>query len=68
MSRNDQVTRQWLLLQILEKPGDATIEELARSLPADAEEFVESLHGCFPAGIGPHKGYAEHRGENRKPE
>src|SRR5512139_747245 len=35
MSRNDQVTRQWLLLQALEKPGGATIEELAQSLPED---------------------------------
>jgi predicted DNA-binding transcriptional regulator YafY len=35
MPRNDQVTRQWLLLKILEKPGGATIEELAQSLPAD---------------------------------
>jgi predicted DNA-binding transcriptional regulator YafY len=33
MPRNDQVTRQWLLLKVLEKPGGATIEELARSLP-----------------------------------
>ncbi len=35
MSRNDQVTRQWLLLQMLERPGGATIDELVRSLPAD---------------------------------
>ncbi len=35
MPRNDQVTRQWLLLKMLEKPGGATIEELARSLPED---------------------------------
>ena len=35
MPRNDQVTRQWLLLKILEKPSGATIEELAHSLPAD---------------------------------
>lgn len=149
MSRNDQVTRQWFLLQALEKPGGATIEELAKSLPEDyvchprtirrdlealelrfplytehlggqvrwklvegfhrvpslqfsatelmalaftrdltrplegtpiresidsalakvqgalpaaAEEFVESLHGWFSAGIGPHKVYREHRG------
>jgi predicted DNA-binding transcriptional regulator YafY len=148
MSRNDQVTRQWFLLQALEKPGGATIEELAKSLPQDyacnprtirrdlqalearfplytdnvdghvrwklvegfnrvpalqfsatelmaltftremarplegtpikdsidsalvkvqsalpaaAEEFVDSLHGWFSAGIGPHKIYREHR-------
>jgi predicted DNA-binding transcriptional regulator YafY len=35
MPRNDQVTRQWLLLQALEKPGGMTIEELAQSLPED---------------------------------
>ncbi len=35
MPRNDQVMRQWLLLQALEKPGGATIEELRRYLPAD---------------------------------
>ena len=35
MPRNDQVTRQWLLLKVLEKPGGATIEELAKSLPED---------------------------------
>jgi predicted DNA-binding transcriptional regulator YafY len=35
MSRNDQVTRQWFLLQALEKPGGATIDELAQSLPED---------------------------------
>jgi hypothetical protein len=35
MPRNDQVTRQWFLLQALEKPGGATIEELAQSVPND---------------------------------
>jgi predicted DNA-binding transcriptional regulator YafY len=35
MPRNDQVTRQWLLLKVLEKPGGATLEELAQSLPED---------------------------------
>ena len=43
MSRNDQVTRQWLLLQALEKPGGATIEELGRSLPAD--------YACHPRTV-----------------
>jgi predicted DNA-binding transcriptional regulator YafY len=148
MSRNDQVTRQWFLLQSLERPGGATIEELAQSLPADyvchtrtirrdlqalearfpiysdriegrvhwklvegfnrvpalqfsatelmaliftrdlakplegtpikesldsalvkvtgalpaeATEYVQSLHDWFSAGIGPHKSYREHR-------
>ena len=31
------------------------------ALPAGAEEFVQSLHGWFSAGIGPHKVYQEHR-------
>jgi predicted DNA-binding transcriptional regulator YafY len=35
MSRNDQVTRQWLILQALERPGGATIEEIAQSLSKD---------------------------------
>ena len=35
MPRNDQVTRQWLILQALERSGGATIEEIARSLPED---------------------------------
>jgi predicted DNA-binding transcriptional regulator YafY len=35
MARNDQVTRQWMLLKILERPGGATIEELVKSLPED---------------------------------
>ncbi len=43
MPRNDQVTRQWLLLQILERRGGATIEELARSLPED--------YACHPRTI-----------------
>jgi predicted DNA-binding transcriptional regulator YafY len=43
MPRNDQVTRQWFLLQALEKPGGATIEMLARSLPRD--------YACHPRTI-----------------
>ncbi len=35
MPRNDQVTRQWLLLKVLEKAEGATIEELGQSLPED---------------------------------
>ena len=35
MPRYDQVTRQWLLLQALQKPGGATIEELSPSVPED---------------------------------
>jgi predicted DNA-binding transcriptional regulator YafY len=35
MSRNDQVTRQWFLLQSLESPKGATLQELAAALPED---------------------------------
>ncbi len=35
MPRNDQVTRQWMILQALVRPGGATIEEIARKLPED---------------------------------
>ena len=35
MPRNDQVTRQWLLLQKLEHSHGATLQELANSLPED---------------------------------
>ncbi len=55
MPRNDQVTRQWLLLQALERPGGATIEELARSLPEDyacnlrtIRRDLQALEACFP--------------------
>jgi predicted DNA-binding transcriptional regulator YafY len=43
MSRNDQVTRQWHLLQALERPGGATIDDLAKSLPED--------YACHPRTI-----------------
>ncbi|NWG12794.1 MAG: WYL domain-containing protein [Acidobacteria bacterium] len=43
MSRNDQVTRQWFLLQALEKPGGATLPELAAALPED--------YACHPRTI-----------------
>jgi predicted DNA-binding transcriptional regulator YafY len=43
MARNNQVTRQWFLLQALEKPGGATIEELMRSLPADFACHVRTI-------------------------
>lgn len=47
--------RQWLLLQALEKPGGATIEELAKSLPEGyactthtIRRDLQALEGCFP--------------------
>ena len=55
MPRNDQVTRQWFLLQALEKPGGATIEELTRSLPPDyaccartVRRDLQALEARFP--------------------
>jgi predicted DNA-binding transcriptional regulator YafY len=55
MPRNDQVTRQWFLLQALQKPGGATIEELARSLPKDyachlrtIRRDLQALEARFP--------------------
>ncbi len=49
LSRNDQVTRQWFLLQALEKPGGATIDELARSLPADYTCHARTIRRDFYA-------------------
>jgi predicted DNA-binding transcriptional regulator YafY len=43
MARNDQVTRQWFLLQALEKPNGATIEELAKSLPEDYACHIRTI-------------------------
>lgn len=55
MPRNDQVTRQWFLLQVLERPGGATIEELAQSLPEDyachtrtIRRDLQALEARFP--------------------
>ena len=55
MSRNDQVTRQWYLLQALGRPGGATIDELAGSLPEDyachartIRRDLEALEVRFP--------------------
>ncbi len=60
MSRNDQVTRQWFLLQAIEKPGGATIEELVRSLPPDytchartVRRDLEALGVKFPIYTDP---------------
>ncbi|BCA56426.1 putative Transcriptional regulator [Nitrospira sp. KM1] len=35
MPRNDQVTRQWYLLRLLESPGGVTLEDIVNRLPAD---------------------------------
>ena len=55
MSRNDQVTRQWLLLQRLESAQGATLQELAASLPEDFSRHprtirrdLEALEVRFP--------------------
>ena len=55
MPRNDQVTRQWILLQALDRPGGATIDELAQYLPVDfacnartIRRDLEALEAAFP--------------------
>jgi predicted DNA-binding transcriptional regulator YafY len=55
MSRSDQVTRQWLLLQRLEGPRGATLQELAACLPEDMTRHprtvrrdLEALEVHFP--------------------
>lgn len=55
MSRNDQVTRQWFLLQKLESPRGATLRELAAALPEDSPRHprtirrdLEALEVRFP--------------------
>lgn len=63
MPRNDQVTRQWFLLQAIEKPGGATIEEIVRSLPPDyachsrtVRRDLEALGVKFPIYTDPVEG------------
>ena len=55
MSRSDQVTRHWLLLQRLEGPRGATLQELAACLPEDMTRHprtvrrdLEALEAHFP--------------------
>ncbi|MBI3300887.1 MAG: hypothetical protein HYZ72_02250 [Deltaproteobacteria bacterium] len=56
MSRNDQVTRQWLLLQKLESARGATLQELAAALPEDFSRHPRTIRrdlealeaACFP--------------------
>src|SRR5262245_11576138 len=55
MSRNDQVTRQWFLLQKLESARPVTLQELAAALPADLSRHprtirrdLEALEARFP--------------------
>ena len=43
MPRNDQITRQWLLLQKLEGSGGATLQELAASLPEDYSRHPRTI-------------------------
>ncbi len=43
MPRNDQVTRQWYLLRKLEGSRGATLEELAKSLPADFPKHLRTI-------------------------
>ena|SRR6266581_5112768 len=55
MSRDDQVTRQWLLLKKLESARGATLQELAAALPEDFSRHprtirrdLEALEVRFP--------------------
>lgn len=55
MPRNTQVTRQWLLLEKLQRSNGATLEELVASLPPDSPRHartvrrdLEGLEACFP--------------------
>jgi predicted DNA-binding transcriptional regulator YafY len=55
MSRNDQVTRQWFLLQKLESARAGPLQELAAALPADLARHprtirrdLEALEARFP--------------------
>lgn len=55
MSRNDQVTRQWFLLQRLESSRGSTLQELDDFLPADYRSHtrtirrdLEALEARFP--------------------
>jgi len=55
MARNEQVTRQWLLLRKLESSRGATLNELANSLPTEytchprtVRRDLEALETCFP--------------------
>ncbi|MBI3300466.1 MAG: WYL domain-containing transcriptional regulator [Deltaproteobacteria bacterium] len=56
MSRNDQVTRQWLPLQKLESARGATLQELAAALPEDFSRHPRTIRrdlealeaACFP--------------------
>ena len=43
MSRNDQVTRQWFLLQRLESSRGSTLQELAESLPEDYRSHPRTI-------------------------
>ena len=59
MSRSDQVSRHWLLLQRLEGPRGATLQELAECLPEDmmrhtrtVRRDLEELEQHFPLGSG----------------
>ena len=62
MPRNDQVTRQWLLLQKLENSRGATIQELAASLPEDLSRHprtirrdLEALEAAYIPLVTEHK-------------
>jgi predicted DNA-binding transcriptional regulator YafY len=40
---------------------DSALVKAKQALPAEAEEYLQSMQGWFSAGIGSHKNYREHR-------
>ncbi len=51
MSRNDQVTRQWLLLQKLESTRGVTLQELAEALPEDLSRHPRTIRRDLEAVV-----------------
>ncbi len=43
MPRNDQVTRQWHVLRLLESPRGVTLDELPKRLPADYTRHARTV-------------------------
>jgi len=53
VARNDQLTRQWHLLQRLESPRGATLPELAAGLPDDFPKHLRTLRRDLAAVEAP---------------
>ncbi|MCE2486456.1 MAG: transcriptional regulator [Desulfurellaceae bacterium] len=65
MPRNDQVTRQWLLLQKLEHSRGATLQELAASLPEDLSRHPRTIRRDLEALEAAHIPLIAERGNGR---